>query len=567
MADVFDILEESIQKEITNLEKQLEVLFSLQKTSSKKKSSVSRMASGLLPLIRSLLGQFSNRGGYSDAEVQAAAETSISQGLLNSSGNTALSTNGTVTKESIYASQSQEAVNRFHDALTTDPQNIFTIPRLMYDALADENVTRVEAINEAIQAVGYLKLLHDAIPVDYYATTAPKVLEDSKTPLEEVARNLRLASGALAVSGDPGELVRSASNDLEALIRYIGRESVYDSSQFSPSEYLSWSKRLVAAADALDDTLEPMSTRIDGALDFQASFTDAYNTQFVESGTLESAAAAIDAVVARITEILASASSGSLAITASREIVLQLIAELASIRAFVRRRDDVVDALTVTVSDKRTNFEASQTALSAVPVLSSTLAEELRAFARLAEKRLTDPTVSPVFGSSYTSLVSSLTAEYSKSSQLQAAINSFELDIMAGNSSFLMDAIRELRDLGLDRVYDAIVSGDFGVVFDIDASKASRVGHAAQEVALAFERALSGVSLLVGECKISKQLNQQKVSQMISELLARFNTRMQSQVDLRNFLDRRIRDIANRQLSALSRQLQELTAIRASEGC
>lgn len=569
MADVFNVIEDAVQSEIDLVQKRLDVLSVIRGASSRKVGVFRNLIAGIVSAVRSLLGQFSNRKGYSDAEIRTAAENSLTAAQSNAAGNLLLAEENLPVNSDDVAAQGQEAVNRLHTSMISDPLNVFALPRIVYDNMTSANVSRISAINEALEAIGYIKLLHDAIPPEFYVETSLSLLSGAKPFLEEVVRTLKRAGGAVAADADPEQLVRSAENDLESLIRHIGRESVFRTSQFSAEEYLSWINRLKAAADLLETHSTTLTTARENIDNLQTSFVANYKPAFSEMGALSSAAFSVQAVVDQIEQLegAETVQPESLAISASRDIVLKLCVELANVKSFVRKKAVVDSALTVQVSTERTKFEASQAALAAVPDLSPTLANDLRTFARLAEKRITSQAVSPLFASTYATVASALVVEYGNSSAVQSAMNDYDVDITVGNKLAVLQAFRDLREFGLDRIYDGMLSGSLDIVFDTDATRAARVGYAIQETALAIERALSGVASIVGDCKLSQKLSQRKVSSMLAELQEQLRVRAFAQVNVRDFVDKRIRELSDRKLKRLYRYLEELASIRLAEKC
>lgn len=565
MADnVFDVVLDAIQSQKLSTERRLDLLKAFQGNINRQSSVITGLADKLLGSVKNLLGQFSNSSGYSDTQVRGQLETALEASLSNSSGAEALN----ASTDQVMASV-QEAVNGFHASLMVDPANAFVLPRVTYDNMAISNVSRAEALNEAAETVGLIKLMHDAIPPAYYDALSTEVLAVAQPQLEETVRNLIIACGSVAAGNDPEELLATIENDFEATIRLIARESVFDSSQFSPAEYLQLVQRLQAAADTIEETSVVMEASKQNMLDFQTNFLAEYGSPFAECGTLESARSTIQGVVDRIGVLQGPGlqQAETLSIEATREIVLDLSIALTLIQNFSRPAAAFEDVLQVAPSTERSLFEASQSALSAVPALSTTLAGNLRTFARLAEQRLTSPTVSAQVGTLYTSISGELPVEFANSEAIQAALNSYSIDVSTPTRSLIVNSLRDVRDLGLDRMLDAILTGDLTIAFDSNTTRAARVGFAIQEVALALEGAISGVSLALGGCKVSERFSQRRLSTMLAELQEQFHVRVFSQLSFRDFLQRRVRDLQDRKLKRLCRFIEEVGTISLAEGC
>ena len=573
MDNVFDVVKDAIQDEKLSTEGRINTLSSFQANISRQAGIVKSLAGKLKNSVLKLLGQFSNKAGYSVAEITSAASVAVEASLSNAAGVAGIqSAPGleTVTPpEDKFASQVQESINRFHSALLADPGNAFVLPRVIYDNMVVQNVARANALNEAIDAVGLGKLMHDVIPGSYYASLSLQTLETAQPQLLEVVRNLTLACGAIGAGNDPAQLIETIENDFESAIRFIGREDVYDSSQFSPTEFLTVVNKIKAAADAVETTTSVLEESKTNILTYQTSFLSSFSNSFSECGTLSTAIQSIQGVSDRI-DVLKNPelpNSEPLAIEATREIILVLVTALAMVKDFVRKEASVSDSLTVTVSPERTSFEASQAAIASVPTLSSTLPADLRRYARLLEQRLTVPAVSPQVAPLFASVTTEIPIEFVKSESLQVAFNSYDIDVTEESKSIVIRSLSDIKELGLNRMFKAILLGDLTVAFDTNATRASKVGFAIQEVALALEGAASGVSLALGGCKISNRMSARRLSTMMAELQDTLHVRVFAQLGFRESLNRRLRILKDKKLKRLCRQLEEVAGITLAERC
>jgi len=565
---VFDVVREALQDEKDATEKRIDVLGSFQANISRQVGLLKGLVSSLVGSVKNLLGQFSNKSGYSDAELQAVATASIEASLSNQAGVSARSEDVSLA-EGDFAAQVQESINRFHSSLLADPLNVFVLPRLIYDNMSASNVDRAEALNSAYEAVGLSKLMHDAIPSTYYDSDALSRLETAQPQLLEVVRNLTLACGAIGAGTDPARLIESVENDFEAVIRFLGQENVYDVSQFSPTEFLTLIGKIKAAADALETTTEVLSTSKTNILGYQTSFLSAFDNSFSECGTLFSASQAIQLVSDKIDALLDPdlGNAETLAINSTRGIVIELVTALAMIQDFVRKKETVSEVFTTVSSEERTKFEASQADITAVATLSPSLAEDLRAYARLLEQRLTSPTVSARVTTLFSSIVAEIPVEFSKGEALQQAFNNYDLDLTEELKGTVVQSLQDIRELGLNRMFKAALLGDLTVAFDTSASRASKIGYAIQEVALALEGAISGVSLALGGCKISNRASARRLSTMMAELQDSLQVKVYAQLNFRESLKRRLRILSDKKLKRISRFLEELNGISLAERC
>ena len=565
----FEVVQEALVAEKARSQKRLDVLSSFKVNVDRQSSVLEGLTSRLLPAFKNSLGQFSSKGGYSETELRAALRDNLEVSLSNTAGVAGLSEAEISANTDDLSVRTQEAANNFHAALLADPLNAFVLPRISYDNMSTVNVTRAEAINEATEVVGLIKLMHDVIPPEYYAQTSLANLETARSQLEEISRQLTIACTAVASGENPDKLVDATENDFEAVIRFLAQESIYDASQFSPTEYLDLVRRALSAADALEQTGTSLSTAKQNMLNYQTNFIAEFGNQFSECGTISGAQGLIEVAIGRIDTLLdPSLESAELkSIEATREIVLQLTIALTLLQSLVRQKASIEDALLVRTSDERTLFEGSQTAMSSVPAFDSALPDQLRSFARLAERRLTSPTSSSQVGSLYASLSASLPSEFTKSETLQASLNGYAIDVTDTDKSFVMSAVQDIRDLGLDRLLDAILTGDLTTVFDENISKAARIGYAIQEVALALEGAVSGISLALGGCKISSRFSRKRLSTMLTEMQEILQVRAYAQINIKDFINRRIRDITDNKLKRLSRYIEEVGTISRTEGC
>jgi hypothetical protein len=569
LANVFDVVRDALEDEKLSIENRVNVLNSFQANVSRQAGVIRGLVNKLTGSVRNLLGQFSNKNGYSQAELTAVATTAVETSLSNEAGIAGIETTGQTRPEDDFAAQTQEAINRFQNSLLVDPLNVFVLPRIIYDNMSDQNVQRATALNEALETVGQAKLMHDVIPPDYYDALALETLETAQPQLLEVLRNLRIACGAIASGTDPTQLIETVENDFEAVIRFIGRESVYDSSQFSPTEYLSLIRRMQDAADSIEETTQVLETSKANIVDYQANFLSNFDNSFSECGTLDTASVTIQAVSDRIDALVLESTQNaeSLSVEATREIILQLTTALAQIQEYVRKTQTIEDVLTTEVSDERTLFEDSQAAVVAVPTLSPTLPDEIRQFARLLEQRLTSPTVSAEVPARFSSLATEIPAEFVKSEDLQVAMNNYSIDVTEEDKSLVVDSLSDIEDLGLNRMFEAILTGDLTIGFDTSTSRASKVGYAIQEVALAIEGAISGVSLALGGCKVSNRFSARQLSTMMAELQDSLQVRVFAQLSFREALKRRLRILQDKSLKNVCRHIEELAGITAAEGC
>lgn len=561
-----DVVRDALLDEKAETEKRIDVLGSFQANISRQVGLLKGLVNNLVGSVKSLLGQFSNKSGYSDAELESVASAVIEASLSNQAGVEAQPEN-TQLPEDEFAAQVQESINRFHSSLLADPLNVFALPRVIYDNMSTNNVERAEALNEAYEAVGLSKLMHDVIPPAYYDSDALDRLETAQPQLLEVVRNLALACGAISAGNDPGELVESLENDFESVIRYIGQEDIYDSSQFSPTEFLTLIAKIQSAADVLEAKTEVLETSKVNILDYQTNFLSSFNNSFSECGTLQTASAIIQLTSDKIAELLEAASGETLAINATRELVIQLVTALAMIKDYVRKQQTVSDVLTVSISEERTKFEASQAAVTAVPTLSSSLASDLRAYARFLEQRMTSPTVSTQVTTLYNSIVAEIPVEFAKGEALQQAFNDYDIDLTEELKGTVVQSLQDIRELGLNRMFKAALLGDLTVAFDTSTSRASKVGYAIQEVALALEGAISGVSLALGGCKIANRTSARRLSTMLAELQDSLQVKVYAQLSFREALKRRLTILSDKKLKRISRFLEELNGISLAERC
>lgn len=566
---VFDVVRGALEEERSETEKQIDVLGSFQANISRQAGLLKSLVKRLVGSVKGLLGQFSNKAGYSDAELGAVAAATVDASLSNQAGVVGRGLSDEATPEGDYSAQVQETISRFHSSLLSDPLNTFVLPRVVYDNMTTRNVERAEALNEAYEAVGLGKLMHDAIPVEYYDALSLEVLVTAKPQLLEVARSLTLACGAITSGSDPSQLIESIENDFEAVIRFIARESVYDASQFSSSEYLSLIERIKAAADVLEASTEVIEESKVNILDYQSGLLSTFNNTFSECGTLATAIGTIEGVAAHIDELSAPDlyTSEALSIVATKGIVLQLVTALAAIQDFVRKQSTLESVLTTEASTERTKFEASQTAVSSVPTLSPTLPEDLRAYARALEQRLSSPTVSSQVSSLFNAIVAEIPAEFAKGEDLQVAFNDYDIDVTEENKSMVVKSLEDIKELGLNRMFEAALLGRLTVLFDTSTSRASKIGYAAQEVALALEGALTGVSLALGGCKIAKRGSAQRLSTMLAEFQDTLQVRVYAQLSFREALQRRLRILKDKKLKRISRFIEELGGISLAERC
>jgi hypothetical protein len=569
LADVFDVVRDAIQDEKVSTEGRINILNSFQGNISRQVGVVKSLVNNLVGSVKNLLGQFSNKDGYSQAELTAVATVAVETGLSNEAGAAGLELANEVRPDDEFASQIQETINRFHSSLLVDPKNTFVLPRVIYDTMSSVNVDRANSLNEALETVGLAKLMHDAIPASYYDTLALETLETAQPQLLEVIRNLQLACGAIGAGNDPAQLIETVENDFEAVIRFIGREAVYDASQFSPTEFLSLIRRMRDAADALEETTEILETSKSNILDYQTNFLSEFDNSFSECGNLSTATGTIQLVSDRIDALSDPTlpNSETLSIEATREIILQLTTALAQIQDYVRKKQSIEDALLTEVSSERTLFEDSQAALVAIPTMSPTLPEEIRQFSRLMEQRLSSPVVSPQVVPSFAALSTAIPAEFVKSEDTQVAMNAYELDVTEESKSIVVRSIADIKELGLNRMFEAIVTGDLTIGFDTNTTRASKVGFAIQEVALAIEGAISGVSLALGGCKISNRFSARRLSTMLAELQDSLQVRVFAQLSFREALKRRLRILKDKSLKGLCRSLEELSGITLAERC
>lgn len=569
MANVFDVVRDALDDERQSIERQINVLDSFEANISRQAGVIRGLVKKLTGSVKNLLGQFSNKNGYSQAELTAVATAAIETSLSNEAGVSGIGSTGQARPEDDFAAQTQEAINRFQSSLLVDPLNAFVLPRIIYDNMSDQNVQRATALNEALETVGLAKLMHDVIPPAYYDSLALDTLETAQPQLLEVLRNLKIACGAIASGTDPTQLIETVENDFESVIRFIGREDVYDSSQFSPTEYLSLIRRMQDAADNIEETTQALETAKSNIVDYQANFLSNFDNSFSECGTLDTASVTIQAVSDRIDALLSSPAQGAeaLSVGATREIVLQLTTALAQIQEYVRNKQTIEDVLTTEVSTERTLFEDSQAAMVAVPTLSPTLPDEIRQFARLLEQRLTSPAVSSEIPARFSTLSSGIPAEFVKSEDLQVAMNDYSIDVTEENKSLVVDSLSDIKELGLNRMFKAIITGDLTIGFDTSTSRASKVGYAIQEVALAIEGAVSGVSLALGGCKVSKRFSVRQLSTMLGDLQDSLQVRVFAHLSFREALKRRLRILQDKTLKNVYRRIEELTGIAAAEGC
>ena len=566
---VFDVVREALEAEKASVEQRIDVLGSFQGNISRQFRIIKGFVNSLVGSVKNLLGQFSNLTGYLDSEIEAVATSIVEASLSNSSGAEGLAASGDIRSTDEFNAQAQETINRFQSSLLVDPLNVFVLPRVIYDNMSEQNVQRATSLNEALETVGLAKLMHDAIPPAYYTSLSKDVLLSAQPQLLEVLRSLQLACGAIAGGSDPAQLVASIENDFEAVIRLIGRESVYDASQFSPTEFLTIINRMKDAAADIEATTESLTAAKTNISSFQTELLSSFDSSFSECGTLASAGQVIQAVSARIDELVnpSLANSEVLSLTATREIILELVSALAMVRDYVSKKQTLEDALLTEVSSERTLFEDSQAALAVVPALSTSLPETLRKFARVMEARLTSPAVSPLAVSLFSTLTTVIPQEFTKSENLQVAMNSYSIDVTEENKSLVVSSIQDIEELGLDRLFEAIISGSLTVAFDTRTAYASKVGYAIQEVALALEGALSGVSLALGACKISNRYSARRLSEMLAELQESLQVQVFSQVSFRDALKKRLVTLTDKKLKRVSRFIEELGGISLAERC
>lgn len=561
MADSsLQLVKEALLSEKAAAEAQLSLLESMRPSVDRRSAVVDSLSRSLVVETKSLLSQFSGGSGYSEDELLSAAQTILESSLSNDAAADGIEQSGGAASREPAAAAVQEAANEFLASLTAVPLNAFVLPRVAFDNMASENVARANAINEAITAVGLTKLMHDVIPPAYYSSTALSTLQASKTQLVEVARNLALACGAVVANGDPADLVSTIENDFESVVRNIAREAVYDASQFSPTEYLAAIQRIRSAADVLERTASLLNTTKQNMLAFQTSFLAEFNNSVHECGSLSAVRSAVLAAVERI-DALSSASpsqSEALAVSTSRDLTVQLTAALATLREHVRRNDALTSALTVDISEERTSFENAQTNMASLPDCSDTLHEDLRTFARLAERRLTTNEVLAQLAQKFADLQALLPGEYTLSLALQNVLNGFNINLALPDRSLVISSLQDLKDLNSDRLLSAILTGDLAVVFDTRSLRASSTFNAVQQVASSLENLLAGISLEVGDCRLADVIGQRRVSSMLSELQSKMHQRFYSKIGYRSFIDKQIRDLREKTLVRLQRHIAEL---------
>jgi hypothetical protein len=463
----------------------------------------------------------------------------------------------------------QEAYNAFQTGLVNDPDNAFSLARVIYDNATNLNVRRGELLNELATTISRVKLMRDAIPPSYYDQTSLDLLKGAKPELEEVIRKISIACSGIASGSSPEELVRTIENDFEVVIRRLAREEVYDSSQFSPTEYLSLTNRIKEATEELEAIDADINTSLENIANYQTNFLDTFNNQFMECGTLATASSRIQSTVDRIDAICAEGTENQEAqsITNTEDFVLDLTISLALIREFVQQGNKFDQVLNVDTGPERTSLEASQATIAAVPAIDVSVPAEALEFARRAERRLTSPTVDAEVDVLYNSLSSTVPAEHAKSVSLQSGFNEYDLDLSIPSRNLFITSVQDLESTGMDRVFDALLLGNLTIGFDPDIIKASSITYALQQAALSFEAGVTGVSEALGGCKVSTRFSQNKLSQILADLQADLQVKVLSRISFKDKVDERIKELDERVIKKLCRALEEIDSIRLFEGC
>lgn len=562
--NVFDIIKDAVTQRKERVLGELNLLKRYRKSVNRTARVISGHVDRFVGAVQNVLGQFSNKDGFSYEELYDKSSAAIESGWSNEAAAEILSASTEEQQAAV-----QEALNDFQSSLSSDPSNAFTLARVVYDNATTLNVRRAELINEISETVGLVKLMHDAIPPEYYQSESLELLQGSKPQLEEVIRQIVLACGAIGNGADAATLVRTLENDLEVVVRRLAREEVFDSGQFSPTEYLSLVNRIKDASAELESIDEQLAESRFNIENYQTSFIANYQNNFSECGSLETAKITIENVLDRIDQLaLESTDNSSVqAITQTRDFIVDLSIALTLLREFVQQSDKFNDALNVDTSEERTSFEASQAALAAVADFSETLPSTATAFANRAERRLVSTTVDSRVGELFTTLSAEIPVEFNKSYDLQLGLNSFDIDVSTPTRSLFIQSVQDLEDVGLDRAFQAILLGDLTIGFDPLAGKASSVLYSLQQAALAFERGAAGIGSQLGACAISTRFGQAKVSQILADLQSKLQVQIVSRISFRDFVDDQISNLDDKVLKKLERALEELDTLKVFEKC
>jgi len=567
--NVFDIIKESIVQRKKRVLGELNILKRFKLNINRKSRVISGQVGQFVSALDNVLGQFSNKNGYSQSELVEKSTAAIEAGWSNTAGAEALNESGVNASTEEQQQAVQESLNDFQSSLINDPINAFSLARAIYDNATILNVRRAELVNELAETIGLVKLMRDAIPAQYYTNDSLSLLQASELQLTEIVRNLVLACNSISGGAEPESLVRTIENDLEVVVRYLAQESVYDASQFSPTEYLALTGRVRDAVEELreiDEQLDQIRFNVDN---YQTNLLASYQNSFSACGNLETAKTTIEGVIERIVQLSLDTTENpnNQSIVSTRSFVLDLSVALTLLREFVQQGSKLEDVLNIDTSPERSSFEASQVALSSVPEFSSTLANNAEEFARRAERRLSSDTVDPRVDALFTSLSSDIPLEYTKSYDLQAGLNSFDLDLTAPSRNLFIQALGDLQDVGLDRAFDSLLLGDLSIGFDPLSDKASSVLYALQQAASAFERGAAGLASEFGACSISTRFGQAKVSQILADLQTKLQVQILSRVSFKDFVDKHINNLDNKVLKKLERALEEIDTLKVFEKC
>jgi hypothetical protein len=565
----FDVIADSIESRKNYLFGEVNLLKRFQRSINQKTRAVTGTINQFVTSVKSILGQFSNKDSYSDDRVSEVSSAAVEEAWSSRAAVDAFDSAGISISSEEQQETIREALTAVQGGLVNDPSNAFTLARVVYDNLSNLNARRADIINELANKIGLIKLHRDAIPPDYYDKTSLDLLKTAKPELEEVVRKIIIACNSVAAGGSPDNLVRTIENDYEVILRRLGREEVYDASQFSPSEYLSLINEVKELTEELEELDEDIASARENIDNYQSNFLDNFQSQSLECGSLGTARSRTESIIERIEALCDEGTENpdNKAIVNTEEFVLDMAVTLNLIREFVQQKNKFENTLLNDPSPERTSFEASQASLSGVPASSSTLVPEMRDFVLRAERRLVSNVTDPQVDVLYNSVSSQLPVEHANAVAVQQAVNSYEIDTTSPTRALFIRSVEDLENLGLDRVFDALVLGDLTIGFDPNVTTASRVGYAIQQAALAYEAGVTGLSNALGECRISTRYSQARISEMLSEVQSALRIRIFSQLSLKDFVDKRINDLEEKTIKKLCRQLEEIDAIRQFEKC